>query len=111
MTTKTIPNVEPPSGAAFVDDWQPGTPPYRVIFGQKRYVDDECNIWVNSAVTQFEDGSIGRIDDEIDAPRVHVETGWNGLTLSEALRLATALGDAALEIGRWIGPISRRLNS
>ena len=79
----------PPAGAELVDEWQLGLPPYRIMLGAKRYIDDECNIWVRTSAAQYEDGRID--DDGFEPPRVHMETGGDGLTVTEALRLPRRL--------------------
>jgi len=83
--TPAMTYVAPPASAEFVDEWQPGPPPYRIMLGAKRYIDDECNIWVRTSAAQYEDGRID--DDGFEPPRVHMETGGDGLTVIEALRL------------------------
>ena len=89
-------NVAPPTGAVHVGDWEPEG--YRIVSGPTHYIDDESELDVHTAVAQFADGSIR---DDGDLPRIHV--GAAALRLSEALKLATALHDAAVEIGRWTG--------
>jgi hypothetical protein len=44
--TNSFPNVAPPPGAAVVDDWQSGPPPYRIVLGRKRSVGDAA-VWTS----------------------------------------------------------------
>jgi hypothetical protein len=109
QNTTTNPTVAPPAGAEFVDEWQPGPPTYRVIFGPTRLVGEAE---VHSSVTQFADGTIdrSRLSDDltqrhealIEEPKVHVGVDADlGLTVDQATELAAVIIDAIAEIGRW----------
>jgi len=95
MTTDTQtnphPNIAPPAGAAVVDDWEPGPPPYRVILGRTRTVGPAE---LQLAVIQLADGSFDgcclsddlteRREARIEPPLVHLRAG-DPLTVTEAL--------------------------
>jgi len=105
MTTTTSPDVAPPAGAAVVDKWQPGPPPYRVILGPTRVIGPAE---VQGAVIQFADGSVDRPKGaDVQPPRLHVRvSGDETLTVGHAMGLAAALVEVAIELGRWAGTIT-----
>ena len=67
MTT-TPHDVTPLPCASFVDDWQPGPPPYRYVLGPQRRIGE---VEVQTSVAQFADGAIDRVG-LIEPPKVHV---------------------------------------
>jgi hypothetical protein len=81
--TRTTPNpshdVTPPPGASFVDEWQPGPPPCRVVLGATYIVGD---IEVQSSVVQFADGAISKphnaqgVNKTTTPPRCHPPGAW-----------------------------------
>jgi hypothetical protein len=104
MTTPTRPNrpdITPPPGAEFVDDWQ-SDPSHRVIFGADRTVTDHT-VRVYASAVQLADGSID--DDLIEGPCVYVQDGeHSGLerpNSDQARELAAALLETAAEIDGW----------
>jgi hypothetical protein len=98
MTTAQInshPDIAPPAGAEFVDDWV-GDPPYRVVFGVDRTVTDHA-ARVYAVVIQLADGSIdGGL---IEGPHVNIAdgegSGLEDLNSDQARELAAALFRAA----------------
>lgn len=103
MTTTAPHDITPPPGAAVVDDWEPGPPPYRIILGIERNIDDYTGgrgVQTWTSVAQFADGTIDRVG-EIDLPMVHVDVSGDGLTAGQARQLARVLIAAADELGEW----------
>ncbi len=98
MPTRTPqPNVSPPPGAHFVDDWQPEQ--YRMVLGPKRDVAGEVEVW--TSVAQRTDGTIDT-GGQIETPLVHVDTkGRFGLTVEQARELAGVILDAVNELDGW----------
>ena len=96
-TTNQYPNVAPPPGAAFVDDWQPEQ--YRMVLGPKRDIGGEVAVWTSAA--QRADGTIDT-GGQIEAPLVHVQdTGAVGLTVEQARELAGTILDAVNGLDGW----------
>ncbi|HEX5253088.1 MAG TPA: hypothetical protein VFW69_04295 [Mycobacterium sp.] len=97
-TTNPRPDVAPPPGAAFVDDWQPEQ--YRIVYGSRREISGEVE--VSASVAQLADGTINGSSGEYDPPLVHVHTtGAFGLTTEQARELAGAILDAVNELDGW----------
>jgi hypothetical protein len=96
-TTNPFPNVAPPPGASFVDDWQFGQ--YRMVRGAKRDVAGEVEVWTSAA--QCADGTVDA-DGRIEPPLVHVrDRGACGLTVEQARELADAILDAINDLDGW----------
>jgi hypothetical protein len=107
-TTQTdqFPNVTPPPGASFVDEWQSGPPPHRVVLGAAYIVGD---IEVQTSVVQFADGTIDRVG-LVEPPKVHMRANREGgLTVKQALELASVLFEAAVERVGAMSPVEVQL--
>jgi hypothetical protein len=85
MTTTIPHDITPPPGADFIDDWQQGPRPYRVILGAARVVG---NVDIQTSCVQFGDGAIDQAG-LIDVPKVHVRSigARDDLTVEQAREL------------------------
>jgi hypothetical protein len=102
MPTTAPHDIAPPPGASFVDDWQSGPPPYRIVLGATRVVG---NVEVNTSVAQFAaDGSVDQVG-LIETPRVHVRSvdARDDLTVEQARQLVGAIIAATAELERVCG--------
>jgi hypothetical protein len=93
--TNPYPNVAPPPGATFVDDWQ--SEQYRMVLGARR---DVAGVQVWTSVAQRADGTVdaGRIE----PPLVHVHEKGAWLTVEQARELAGAILDAINDLEGWV---------
>jgi hypothetical protein len=97
MTTTTNPNpdVAPPPGAAFVDDWQPEQ--YRMVLGPKRDVAGEVAVWTSA---------VQRADGTIDTGGVCYPTGWKDVLGLVARMIAPCIPSAT----SWVNMIDASVN-
>jgi hypothetical protein len=105
MTTAQVnlyPDIAPPPGAEFADDWE-GDSPHRVIVGFDRTVTDHT-ARVYAVVIQMADGSID--EGLIEGPHANIadgeRSGIENLNSDQARELAAALLEAADEIDEWV---------
>jgi len=73
---------------------------YRILRGAPRGIASRPDVSVTASAIQLDDG---RVDSgaAIEPPRVFLEAGSDGLTVTQALRLASTLVEAVEELERW----------
>jgi hypothetical protein len=105
-TTPTISDVPLPAGAVRAFDWAPleGHEPLRAFFGAERVILDDKG----TPVVEVRTSGVQRADGSIDVAELGIElfVRCDVLSPSNALALAPALVEAAVEIGRWMGTIT-----
>lgn len=106
MITHRTDEVEIPTGAASVDDWQPfdDDEMYRVVLSPCMLVPGRSEVTVQSSAIQFSDGGICTSDDVIEEPKVYVTNDNDtGLAPEQARELAWHLTQAAEIAEQWTG--------
>lgn len=73
---------------------------YRILRGAPRNIGGRSDVSVTTSAVQLDDGWVDS-GAAIEPPKVFLEAGGDGLTIAQALRLASTLVEAVEELERW----------
>ncbi len=101
-TTTTAPDIPPPPGARFVDDWGTSGDGARVILGDNHTI-TESNLLVTTAGAQHLDGHVDDGSTGNQGPSIYLDSNPEvGLNSDQARELAALLLELAAHIDLWV---------